>query len=457
VTSLSAGTHAVVPAGETVTAERPASALPPPEGTGAVLFAARPSLIRAMNEQLLLEHIRQRGPCSRAELARVSGLSKPTVSLALDNVERAGLVRIAGQRTGMPGRSARLYEIRPDAGLVLGLDIGHEYVRGAIADLSGEIRARSSVRARATSVRGRVAELVGLADMLCQDAAVPRAAITQTVIGSPGVYDPRRNAMKLTGGLRGWDRPAALAGLREAFGPSLVMENDVDAAALAERALGHGREIDNFAFVHIGTGVGMGLMLGGQLLRGAHGVAGEIAFLPLSGGSGADEQEARKRGTLEAAASASGVVRAARRGGMRGPVSARRVFEAAAAGDERAMAVVAEEARLVAKTICAVITVVDPDLVVLGGGIGRAPGFAEAVTAELEAIAPVMPAIRVSALGTDAVVDGCLSAGTELAWAQVMSVRPTPPPAAPDRRPDHANPRDHRPDHANPRNPLQPL
>ena len=92
-----------------------ALALPPPESSGAALFAARPSLIRAMNEQLLLEHIRQRGPCSRAELARVSGLSKPTVSLALDNVERAGLVRIAGQRTGVPGRSARLYEIRPAA------------------------------------------------------------------------------------------------------------------------------------------------------------------------------------------------------------------------------------------------------------------------------------------------------------------------------------------------------
>ena len=410
----------------------PASALPPPENSGGVLVAARPSLIRAMNEQLLLEHIRQRGLCSRAELARVSGLSKPTVSLALDNVERAGLVRIAGQRTGVPGRSARLYEIRPDAGLVLGLDIGHEYVRGAIADLSGEIRARQSLRARATSVRGRVAELVGLADMLCESAGASRPAITQTVIGSPGVYDPRRNAMKFTGGLRGWDRPAALAGLREAFGPSLVMENDVDAAALAERALGHGRDVDHFAFVHIGTGIGMGLILGGQLLRGAHGVAGEIAFLPLSGGPGpdehADEQEARRRGTLEMAASASGVVRAARSGGMRGPVSARRVFAAAAAGDERAMAVVAEEARLIAQTICAVITVVDPDLVVLGGGIGRAPGFAEAVTAELEPIAPVMPDIRVSALGTDAVVDGCLAAGTELAWARVMTVPPIAPP-----------------------------
>ncbi|HEY2262028.1 MAG TPA: ROK family protein [Streptosporangiaceae bacterium] len=398
-----------------------ASALPPPENSGAVLTAARPSLIRAMNEQLLLEHIRLRGTCSRAELARVSGLSKPTVSLALDNVERAGLVRIAGQRTGVPGRSARLYEIRPDAGLVLGLDIGHDYVRGAIADLSGDIRARQSLRAHASSVRGRVAELVGLADVLCEAARASRPAITQTVIGSPGVYDPRRNAMKFTGGLRGWDRPAALTGLREAFGPSLVMENDVDAAALAERALGHGRDVDHFAFVHVGTGIGMGLVLGGQLLRGAHGVAGEIAFLPLSGGAPADEQEARRRGTLEASASAAGVVRAARRSGMRGAVSARRVFEAAAAGDERARAVVAEEARMIAQTICAVITVVDPHLIVLGGGIGRAPGFAEAVTAELEPIAPVMPAIRVSALGTDAVVDGCLAAGTELAWGRVMT------------------------------------
>jgi predicted NBD/HSP70 family sugar kinase len=150
--------------------------------------------------------------------------------------------------------------------------------------------------------------------------------------------------------------------------------------------------------------------------------------MPLSGGAGTDEQEARKRGTLEAAASAAGVVRAARRGGMRGPVSARRVFEAASGGDRLAVTVVAEEARLIAKTICAVVTVVDPDLIVLGGGIGRAPGFAEAVATELEGITPVMPAIKVSALGTDAVVDGCLAAGTELAWGQVMTVLPTAQP-----------------------------
>jgi predicted NBD/HSP70 family sugar kinase len=387
--------------------------------------AARPPLIRAMNERLLLEHIRTLGPCSRAELARASGLSKPTVSLALGNVERAGLVRAAGQRTGVPGRSALLYEIRPDAGLVLGLDIGHEYVRGAVADLAGEIRARSTLRARATSVRGRVAELVRLADVLCDEAGIPRSAITQTVIGSPGVYDPRRDAMALTGGLPGWDRPAALAGLRAAFGEAVLIENDVDAEALAERELGHGRNVDDFAFVHVGTGIGMGLVLGGQLRRGVHGVAGEIAFMPTSEGSGADQSDARKRGELEAAAAAAAVVRAGRKAGLRGPVTARRVFDAAARGDERAAAVVAEEARLVAKAICAVITVVDPELIVLGGGIGQAPGFADAVSGQLQTLAPARPVVRVSALGSDAVVDGCLAAGSDLAWTQLMAALPT--------------------------------
>ena len=383
--------------------------------------AARPPLIRAMNEQLLLERIRLSGPYSRADLARVSGLSKPTVSLALANLERAALVREAGQRTGVPGRSALLYEVRPDAGFVLGLDIGHQFLRGALADLSGEIRIRSSRKASASSVSGRVSELVALADDICAEGGIARDRVTQTVIGSPGVYDPRRDAMALTGGMPGWNRPAALAGLRNAFGPGLAVENDVDAEALAERAHGHGQDADSFAFVHVGSGIGMGLVIDGKLHRGAHGVAGEIAFLPLADDHEVDRGEARRRGVLEAVAAASAVVRQARRAGMRGPVSARRVFEAAARGDARASTVVAEEARLVACAICCVIAVADPQLIVLGGGIGQAPGFAEAVTQSLRAVAPVLPEVKVSALGTDAVVDGCLAEGTGLAWRQLTS------------------------------------
>lgn len=195
------------------------------------LSAARPALIRTLNEQLLLDHIRSSGPYSRADLARVSGLSKPTVSLALVNLERAGLVRLAGQRTGVPGRTALLYEVRPEAGFVLGLDIGHRYLRGAVADLAGEVRVRLSVPVRAATIADRVAELVALADELCERTGITRAEVIQTVVGSPGVYDPQRNLMALTGGLPGWDRPEALAGLRAAFGPGLAIENDVDAAA----------------------------------------------------------------------------------------------------------------------------------------------------------------------------------------------------------------------------------
>ncbi len=202
------------PAGAAAHADRGSPESLPLAGSGPVPGggAARPQLIRALNEQLLLNHIRQLGRCSRADLARLSGLSKPTVSLALANVERSGLVREAGQRTGVPGRSALLYEIRPDAGFVLGLDIGHQYLRGALADLTGEIRAKSAVRARAASAVGRVAELTRLADELCAAGGATRAAVTQTVIGSPGVYDPRRDAMVLTGRLEGWSgRPCWLA------------------------------------------------------------------------------------------------------------------------------------------------------------------------------------------------------------------------------------------------------
>ncbi|HEY1703814.1 MAG TPA: ROK family protein [Trebonia sp.] len=407
--------------------------------------AARPALIRAMNERLLLERIRSSGPCSRAELARLSGLSKPTVSLALANLERAGLVQLAGQRTGMPGRSALLYEVRPEAGFVLALDIGMRFLRGAVADLAGVVRARDS-RAAAdagSGPRDRVAEAVRLADELCERAGITRAQLTQTVVGSPGVYNRDRDIIRLTGGLPGWDQPEALAGLREAFGPKLTIENDVDASALAERAHGLGQDTDDFAFVHVGTGIGMGLVVGGRLCRGAHGVAGEIAFMPSFTGplpgerraetaagapagwrSGGVADEERRRGALETMAAADGVVQAARWAGMTGAVSAQSVFAAAAAGDSRAAAVVAEQVRLISSAICCVVTVVDPSLVILGGGIGQAAGFADAVSAELAAMAPALPEVRVSALGSDAVVDGCLAEATSLAWTGLVADLP---------------------------------
>ncbi|GAA1124049.1 ROK family protein [Kribbella jejuensis] len=381
---------------------------------------ARPQLIREINEQVLLDHIRRSGPVSRTELAGLTGLSKPTVSAALGSLERTGLVYVTGQRTGVPGPAANLYEVRPDAGFVLGLDVGREYLRGAIADLAGTVRSRLSVRTKAGDAMARIQELVDLTATLAEEAGIDVAQLTQTVLGSPGVYDPRLDALTLTGRLSGWDSPATLAALRDRFGETLMIENDVDAAAIAERVHGHGRDVDSFAFVSVGTGIGMGLVLDGKLRHGSHGVAGEIGYLPFTEGSGSDQRDARKRGGFDASASAAAVVRAARRAGVRGAPTAEKVFAAAARGDALAAAVVAEEALLVAKAVCTVITVVDPDLVVLGGGIGQAPGFLEAVCKQLRVLAPVMPEVKASVLGTETVVTGCIAAGLDRAWQTLV-------------------------------------
>jgi predicted NBD/HSP70 family sugar kinase len=367
----------------------------------------------------VLAHIRTAGELSRADVARVSGLAKNTVSQALANLERARLVRTSGVRKGVPGPQAVLYEVNPEAGFVLGLDVGSHFLRGALADLTGAVRARTTLQAKDLDGSATVAQLAELAGMLCAEAGVKLSDVGQTVLGSPGIYDPERDALKLTGGRPGWDEPVVLRELRAAFGDTLVLENDIDAAALAEQAHGHGREVESFAFVSVGTGIGMGLVIGGRLHRGAHGAAGEIGFLPIPGDADADAGEAKRQGRFEVAASASGVVRAARRAGISGPVSARSVFAAAGRGDDRATRVVAAEAVLVADAICAVVAVADPDLIVLGGGIGRAEKFLDEVAGHVRERAPVVPQMRVSALGDDAVVDGCLAAGSDRLWERL--------------------------------------
>jgi predicted NBD/HSP70 family sugar kinase len=385
--------------------------------------AARPRLIRTLNEQLLLDQMRGNGPVSRSELASASGLSKPTVGLALANLQRDELVKHAGRRAGGRGRSALLYEIRSDAGFVLGLDVGREFVRGAVADLGGAVRARESRPARSSSGVARVRELAKLAAELLRDAGVPLGggALRHTVVGSPGVVEPGGRALRMAPNLPGWERPAVLRDLRRLLGDATTIENDVDAATVAERDHGHGRDVSTFAFVSVGTGIGMGLVLDGKLHRGAHGAAGEIAFLPLADGS-LDPRDAQRRGALESAASSAAVVRAARQAGAR-LRSARSVFAAAADGDGLAREVVAGEAAIVARALAAIVAVVDPELIVLGGGIGRAPGFADEVRGRLAELSPIVPDVRPSALGEDAVVDGCLAVGGEQLWERVLGSR----------------------------------
>lgn len=378
------------------------------------VVATTTGVVRVMNERAVYEHVRELGAVSASELVASTTLSKPTVSLALASLERAGLLRQVGLRTGQVGRAPRVYEVRPDAGYVISVDVGRAWVRLALADLSGAVISRREVRSRVRTARVLTEQLLALVHDLATAAGLTYERITHTVIAAPGVYDAASETVRLSPNLPGWSKPGVVPALRAALGESLSIENDINMAALGEMAYGLGQQAQDFVFVSVGTGIGMGIVLGGRLYRGAHMAAGEISFLPMAGDdSGSTRSAARRHGLLETAASADAIVHAARESGLADAKTAAGVFDSARAGDPAALAAVAAEAEYVARAVGTVISVIDPGLVVIGGGIGHNGDLIiEPVRKRLRALVPLgVPPVEISALGTDAVLMGGLAAG----------------------------------------------
>ena len=374
-----------------------------------------PSLLRAINARTILERIRASGPVSRAQVARDTGLSKPTVSLGLTALLEAGLVREVGRSSGRPGPSAVLYELNPAAGWVIGVDVGRRRVRAALADITGAVAGRRDERARASSARALIGQIGAVAHALAAEAGIGWDQVHQVTVGSPGVFEPVRGAVILAPNLPGWGRQGLLAALREELGDRIGLENDVNLAAEGERWRGLGAGVGNFGFLSVGTGVGMGLVLDGKLYRGAAGAAGEVGYLPI----GADpyDRQVRRRGAFEESVNGAAVVRRAAETGLGGPLTAKQVFALARRGDPLAREVVEEEARRLALGLAVVTAVVDLELVILGGGVGgNADLLLAPIERELRALSPMRPRLAVSALGEDAVLQGAVA--TALAVAQ---------------------------------------
>ena len=373
-----------------------------------------PSLLRAINARTILEQIQRTGPVSRAQVARDSGLSKPTVSLGLNALLEAGLVREVGRSSGRPGPSAVLYELNPEAGWVVGIDVGRRRVRAALADITGAVVARREERARASSARTLIGQIGAIAHELASEAGIGWDRVHHVTVGSPGVFEPTRGAVTLAPNLPGWGRQGLLAALRDELGSRIGLENDVNLAAEGERWRGLGRDVRNFAFLSVGTGVGMGLVLDGKLYRGASGAAGEVGYLPI----GADpyDPQVRRRGAFEQAVNGAAVVRSAAAAGLAGTRTAKKVFAQARKGDPVARRVVEAEASRIALGLAVVLAVVDLELVILGGGIGgNADLLLTPVERQLRALSPMRPRLAVSALGEDAVLQGAVATALEVA------------------------------------------
>jgi predicted NBD/HSP70 family sugar kinase len=391
----------------------------PPSGLTA---AVAPSLLREMNQRLLLDLLFRSGPATRPQLAREAGLSQPTVFAALSDLDKAGLVRPAGRPEVSSGRPAVLYEANPAAGSVVGVDIGRNWLHLVLADLAGEELARLDVRNTARTSMKLVEQVSRAVQKLTAGAGLAVEDVTHTVVGSPGVLDAPRGRVRYAGNLPGWQRPGLAEALEGKLGASLTIDNDANLAALGEYTFGSARQAQQFAYLHIGTGVGLGLVIDGKLYRGFNGSAGEVGYLPILGEAPVAEPEWPQRGVLEMALAADAVVRYATEAGMTGDISAEDVFVAARNGDPAAQDAVLAEARVLARLVTSICAFFDPELVVVGGGIGQ--NFAQlepAMRDELARFTPMRPQMTAGDLGADAVVRGAIATGIHAAREIVFS------------------------------------
>jgi predicted NBD/HSP70 family sugar kinase len=373
---------------------------------------AVPGLLKRINEREVLETIRAGAPISRAEISRRAGISKPTVSLALQSLLESGLVREAERGPDGPGYGAVYFEPVAEAALVLGLDLGARFVRGALCDLAGTVRARQDVELTMAAVADAVEAIERLHSSLLDASGLDPDRVDGVVVGVPGVVESGTGVLRLAENVAGLEGRPFASELQSALGQPVTLENDINLAALGEQWQGVARGVDDFVFLSIGTGMGAGLVLGGELHRGRHGAAGEIDFALI----GLDETVDPSAPQVSELASEFTARQA----------DARAVFGAARNGDERARAVVAEIARRIALHLAPIAAVADVELVVLGGGIGaNGDLLLDPVSRLLAEWLPFPPRIEVSTLGEAAVLTGALAVGLQAALENVFARRPS--------------------------------
>jgi len=239
-------------------------------------------------------------------------------------------------------------------------------------------------------------------------------------VSTPGVVDPAtRRVTSLAYHVSNSGALDSLSRLETRFRVPVLVDNDVNMAAIGEKWRGLAAGVSTFVFVTIGAGVGMGIVIDNELYRGFHGAAGEIGYLPLAADP-FDEQH-RRLGGLEDEIGAAGILNAYNRAAVDGADSAREVFERARQGDTAARDVIENEARRIGLAIATVCAVVDPGLVVLGGRIGSAPELLPPVRGTVSRLLPLPTRIEISALAERAALEGTLAMGLREARERFFS------------------------------------
>lgn len=370
--------------------------------------------LRLRNGQAVFDEFMEAAPfpISRATLARRTGLSKPTVSALVSDLEDAGVVSLIPPEAsrGRIGRPAAPYALVPDAALVVGVDMGATKVIVGVADLLGRVLAEDRIET-ASHARAAVDAVVESTTRLLTDLGKSHL-LESGCVGVPGVYRPRPDRVEMSPNLGGFSDLPIRAELSERLGVPVTIENDVNLAAVAEAEAMDDRGGLDFVAVSVGTGIGAGLVMDGKLYRGGHGAAGELGSIDMSGV--ADDRAGRL--TLEDLASAPAIRRRFRHAvdndfpsRLERDAEVSEILLAASSGDEAASEALGIAAEAMASAVAWLCWFGDPARIVFGGGVGSNPIFVDAVRSKLDRHLDETPELVASALGSRAAFMGAIS------------------------------------------------
>lgn len=379
--------------------------------------AGSPQLLRRINDRAALLALLDRGPLTRLELESQIGLSKPATADLLLRLEESGHVLRAGFREGGKGPRAQLWAVNGALAHVAAVDLTPHVLDVAVSDLCGEIVAEYRYRPGEEADLG-VEDLRRAVSAAAGEVGLGIEQLHRVVVGLPGSVDKRTGHLSFAPHLPAWQGFDVLDRLSESLGTSVAVENDVNLVALDERAVGRAVGVDDFVLIWIGQGIGAAVVSGGRLLRGASGGAGEIDWMPCPqpGVTGAQ----RVGDVLGIRA----VMALARAHGLAGDDLEKLLAEDAGADRVARSAFLRDLARRVALAVAGVVSVVDPELVVLTGDIGRAGGspLCDLVAEELGELVLPRPAIRPSLVTGNPVRSGALRLALAGARDEVFAI-----------------------------------
>ncbi|MFF9815723.1 ROK family transcriptional regulator [Streptomyces sp. NPDC014006] len=374
------------------------------------LTGGDPSLLRRINSAVVLHALRATDCATLTEVTRVTGLSRPTVEGVVDDLIQAGLVVEKAAEEGTArrqGRPARRFRFRAEAGYLLGVEIGAHRVAALLADLDGrvvgaqakDVEETAGADERLERLRTTVAELL-------RRAGVPRSSLRAVGVATPGIVEAD-GTVRLGTALPGWTGLRLGERLSRSFKCPVLVENDANAAAVAEHWKGAATESDDIVFVLAGLSPGAGALIGGRLHRGYGGAAGEIGALHLLGREATPETLLSTTDEplhpLDEQAVAA-------------------VFTQAREGDRRARAAVDRFIQRLVHDVAALVLALDPELVVIGGWAAGLDGVLAPLSKELSRYCLRPPKVTLSLLGEAAVATGALRLALDHVEEQLFAV-----------------------------------